>query len=465
MKIILKRAVPIVAFKAVMEIGEIKKDYDFYLSVLELEEEFNEITPALVNEHLLQRNPNDVIGNRIVKMMVLFRLLTALSSDDNLQITPKGEEFIQNLRKGHYNLIENDLKNTLVNNGVLLNINGNYSPNGNNPFSLIHDIEFNKVIRLEFKEVYDFLESQKYIIPQTFRFKMTDIGRVALESEKVPIAQSSSYTIYTTEDPVFDDNHIIAYEPIHLNERDWNNKESNVIKKPDWLDDLIGVLRGSPKIFQLAAQNLDEIYLYGIFGEIFPSSKKINVNISITLSNENKPELKIIREKFKPNPFEHKINLTISEAIKIIQKIIPFEITQVDDKYALLVSYKAIKSNKWKNNRTIDYPLKNIEFPSLGQFDEVIIENIGLLPKTEDDAVDWAKDLVSDKLTYYFSEDTYDNVTKEVSEKFSHRFPVQSRLPSFTDFVSEIASRKNTDPKIFWFANAPKCLTIRGDNP
>ena len=466
MKIILKRAVPIVAFKAVMEIGEIKKDYDFYLSVLELEEEFNEITPALVNEHLLQRNPNDVIGNRIVKMMVLFRLLTTLSSDVNLQITPKGEEFIQNLRRGDYNLIENDLKNILVNIGVLLkNINGNYQPNGNNPFSLIHDIEFNKVIRFEFKGISDFLENQNYIIPQTFHFKMTEIGRVALESEKVPIAQSSSYTIYTTEDPVFDDNHIIAYEPIHLNDREWNNKESNVIKKPDWLNDLIGVLRGSPKIFQLSAQNLDEIYLYGIFGEIFPSSKKITVNISLMLSKEKKPELKIIREKYKPNSFEHKINLTLDEAMEIIQKIIPFEITQVDDRYALLVPYKAIKSNNWTNKQTIDYLLKNIEFPSLGQFDDVIIENIGLLPKTEDDAVDWAKDLVLEKLTYYFSEETYDKVTKDVSEIFSHRFPVQRRLLSFTDFVRETASTKRINPKIFWFANAPKYLISLGDKP
>jgi hypothetical protein len=295
MKIVLKRAATVTALKAVMEIGEIKKDYDFYLSVLELEEEFKEITPALVNEHLLQRNPHDVIGNRIIKMMVLYRLISTTSGDDKLQLTPKVKVFIQNLRGEKYQSIEDDLRNLLIQDEVIAQDNrGQYRTLGNNRFSLIYDLETNGEIRSNFKNISNFLEHEHYIIPPILRFKMTNIGKEALDRGKVPIAQSSSYIIYTTEDPLFDDNHIIAYEPIHLKE--WSRFDEDLAKKPNWLNDLIRSLQESPKIVRLAAQNLDEIYLYGIEGEVFHSNKKSSVIASLTISETNRPELVISRE-------------------------------------------------------------------------------------------------------------------------------------------------------------------------
>jgi hypothetical protein len=461
MRILLKRAIPVTAYKAVMEIGEIKKDYDFYLSVLELQEEFNEITPELVNVHLLQRNPQDVIGHRIVQMMVQYRLITTTSGDGQIQLTKKGMQLVQNLREEKYQLMEIDLIDILIQDKIISrNSRGQYEPIGNNKYGLLFDIENKGEIRSKFRGISKFLEQEQYLIPPELHFKITEIGKEALDREKVPIAQSSSYIIFTTEDILLDDNHIIAYEPINLKE--WTRDE-NFIKKPSWLNNLIGTLANSPKILHLAAQDQDEIYLYGVEGEMLQSDKKINVNASLVIDESNKIELTISRDKKKPHAFENKIDLSFESAIMFLQKIIPYRISKIGERYALLVPYKDIKKNNWIDKNTIDYQLNNFDFLTFGEFEEIILESIDILPSTEDDAIDWAKDLIIGTLSYYFTEEDYEKKSIEISNKFSPRFSIYIHLPSFQAFSEEISRKKSIDPKTYWFLNTPRCLTFYGD--
>jgi len=94
----------------------------------------------------------------------------------------------------------------------------------------------------------------------------------------------------------------------------------------------------------------------------------------------------------------------------------------------------------------------------------VIVSDLPLLPRTLEDAGNWARDCLINGIITYTDETSYSQLCDREAARFSERFApeqVKSRLPTYQEMLTIMKERRETDPKRYWFVTAPALLTFR----
>lgn len=315
------------------------------------------------------------------------------------------------------------------------------------------------------------------------KYDLTESGRWAIENEQIMIPQKGMYLLYTTEDPLFPA-HILSYEeqPDRVSDefeatkerviRDSKNRtdsrETTKSRHPDWLGKIITSLKKDSKIFDLPAQNNQEIHLINIDGEVFESPKTKSIRVSLVVGEELSSNLlKVKSGNEGTNAVHLPFPLTVLDVLK---QIIPEERTNLkktDSGVQLRVSFGDTDTHERKFfARALTVSSPTIE--KFGTFDTTKIEHLPIFPRTKSDAIEWAHWLIVEKIQYFLTEDGYQDLVSEVLGHFSSEYDetdLKKKLPDFEKIKQELTDRREEFPIKYWYVTAPEFLTatIAGD--
>ncbi|MDG6251224.1 hypothetical protein, partial [Methanocalculus sp.] len=384
MEIKLERDISTESFEAIMEIASFDEKYKFILPFLKLEEEGG-ITVEQVNTKLLDKTPDNEFGRSLLERMEKFRLIERakqkpayyrVSDPDSFYLTEKGEVVVVQLQDKNFDKIDPPLRKDLLearviaeirksiwdtiqyslgtNSDLLLGHPWPYTPSGLSGTTLFLKLEQYGIVSNRIYGNYSPTNDED-------DYKLTDLGKKALQEGKVPIPEKGLYVLYTTEDPLFHEK-LVAYEPKtegkrrDFKEKAFNQKDAKKTDirgkgknmRPQRLDFMIKSLKNSPKIIELAAQNGEEIQLIGVEGEINPSRQKKKISIVLKISSGHTPQMEVFsnREgkdsKYVCTP---NLDLTLIEILKQLDREHADYIIDYDQKPSILVTFDEIKNN------------------------------------------------------------------------------------------------------------------------
>ncbi|MDD4127292.1 MAG: hypothetical protein PHV39_06345 [Methanomicrobium sp.] len=531
MEIKLERNISVKSYEAIMEIASFNKDYDFLLPVLKLEEEGG-ITAEQVNTKLLNKIPNNIMGKRLLDRIEQYKLIekgSSLIKKESVKIeqnnhseyltydrNDRGEKFVNLLKSKKfmdtYEDFDEELLNSLTQLGLL-----KFKPDEYDQYSRSYYSQSYKCKPLlisswpytpkneEENQLFSSLESMGFIErvsqnnhnAKSFEFEnlkdnnnnnytLTEIGRKALETGKIPIPEKGLFVLYTTEDPVFREK-LIACEPKSENKRqdfeeksrknaqNENKKNKNQkFENPEWLKQIIKSLQNSPKIVELDAQNREEIQLLNIEGEVNHSEQSKKISISLKFSSKQSPEMEVYTSTYDKRKKEETkiksvcqpaINISLLEILKKMVAEHASDIIEFENEPALLIKFSEIKNNPSEiNSGKKSLKIKSPVIEGFGTFNDVSIQNITLLPKTLEDAVLWSNSLISSSINYYIDRDSYNALCEKVILRFKERFDydeLMKGVSSFNELKNEIIEVKDKNPQKYWYFTAPELLTFK----
>ncbi len=500
MDVILKRSINVESYEALMDVGRFKDEYKFLLPVLALSEEGG-ITDDLVNTRLFGVNKHDPRGRRLLEVMEGYRLIERRGHNDLIidtqsqpagyRFTEKGMKVKEFLQSGQYDKFDEDLLEKLSALGIIQRAYYGYEW-GDPGYSL--DLLGNEIFQTndrnlpklaphlasELKKL-GILEPQQNRSTSSAYYELTETGRRALQKGQVPVPEKGVYVLTGTTDPLLIEPVIacrpkeggreIGQEFDRVVQSSRNKGKSQGIGKkqekntPVWLDEL---RRATPRVLTLAAQDHELIQIVGIDENINQVQPKDRISVNLRLSLRSTPEIAVIRtdgKKERKTVVETPFNLTLMDVMKCLFREKQYDFVECGSAPTLLVAYEEVKGNPSEINRmqrttTVHAP----EIQEFGRFDDVIVSDLPLLPRTLEDAGNWARDCLINGIITYTDETSYSQLCDREAARFSERFApeqVKSRLPTYQEMLTIVKERRETDPKRYWFVTAPALLTFR----
>lgn len=483
MKIILKRKIPVKSYETIMELAINSDEHRFYLRVLELAQESGFINQKMVNEKLLFRNADNVMGKRVLELLDKLGFIEG-KFHFNYNLSSIG----QLLRARYYNKNKSstdyELLEILQDAGyvkITESNNGNYSFERTEEGDSFFDNEFPKQSisekeervfeLLKMKGILEINESKKATHSINLRYMLTSIGNHTVSIGIVRIPEEGFFVINTTEDPLISEK-IIGYsrsisnssnefQKYSRNNND-KNKQENKIATPKLIKNLQDELRKSPKIIKLIAQNYEEIQINKIGDEVSSIKPRLNVFISLKISMYGNVEMTLKsknKEFIVKNDLDLKFDYVLEKLLDEKFKDIEF----ISREPMLLVAYDELKSSE-KNSFIRSILIKKPEIEDYGIFDDVYLSNLKIAPKTVEDAKLWTNWIIEDQIKYYVDESEYTKIRSECANKFQDNFQpdeIISMLPCFEDFVHTLSNQRENSPHKYWFVTAPQFLTTK----
>lgn len=496
--ITLRRSINVESYEALMDVGRFKDEYKFLLPVLALSEEGG-ITEGLVNTRLFDVNADDPRGSRLLEAMVRYRLIEKRAVENEYtftyseyRLTDKGKRIGELFRNGQYDQVDGELLEELSVLGILeCTQYGSFW--GKKQYSLgligmqIFRSQGEDLPRIP-NNVASWLEKLGILESQQNRnthagageYELTETGRRALLEGQVLVPERGVFVLTGTTDSLFAEP-VIACRPKEggketrqefdriakssrnrgKNPGKSQNQERNT---PAWLDEL---RRATPKVLTLAAQNREPIQITGIGENVNQVQPKDKVSVNLRLSLRSTPEIAVIRtdgKKERKTVVETAFNLTLMDVMKCLFREKQYDFVECGNALALLVGYEEVKGNPSEINRmqrttTVHAP----EIQGFGRFDDVIVSDLPLLPRTLEDAGNWVRDCLINGITTYTDETSYGQLCDREAVRFSERFApdqVKSRLPTYQEMKTIVKERRESDPKRYWFVTAPALLTF-----
>jgi DNA-binding PadR family transcriptional regulator len=498
--VILKRRINIESYEALMDVGRFKDEYKFLLPVLALSEEGG-ITEELVNTRLFDVNADDPRGSRLLEVMVKYRLIEKravvhehIFTYSQYRLTERGERIRELFHNGQYDQVDEELREKFSELQILnrrrlygFEMGATYTytlgPLGMQIFSS------SEMLPESLRDVASELVTLGILEPQQnqnetsdkVHYELTETGRRALLEGQVPVPERGAFVLTGTTDPLFVEP-VIACWPKEGGreigqEFDWiakssRNKDKSQGKSqkqekntPAWLDEL---RRTAPRVLTLAAQDGKPIQIIGIGENINQVKPKDSISVHLRLSLRSPPDIAVIRtdgKKGNKTVVETAFNLTLMDVMKCLFREKQYDFVECGNAPTLLVAYDEVKGNPSEINRmqrttTVHAP----EIQEFGRFDDVIVSDLPLLPRTLEDAGNWARDCLINGIITYTDETSYSQLCDREAARFSERFApeqVKSRLPTYQEMLTIVKERRETDPKRYWFVTAPALLTFR----
>jgi len=502
MDVILKRSINIESYEALMDVGRFKDEYKFLLPVLALSEEGG-ITDDLVNTRLFGVSEDDPRGRRLLETMVGYRLiekkgLKGVSTNehsDNIgyRFTERGQLIRERLQQSQYSGLHEELLQELSRLQILqrttrgffeLRIEYSLDHLGKEIFLSIGEnlpeLPQDAASELVGLGILEPLRNQGRGSATSY-YELTETGRRALQEGQVPVPEMGVYVLTGTTDPLFVEP-VIACRPkeggreigqefdrIAKSSRNKDKSQGKSQKQekntPAWLDEL---RRTTPRVLTLAAQDGKPIQIIGIGENINQVKPKDSISVHLRLSLRSPPDIAVIRtdgKKGNKTVVETAFNLTLMDVMKCLFREKQYDFVECGNAPTLLVAYDEVKGNPSEINRmqrttTVHAP----EIQEFGRFDDVIVSDLPLLPRTLEDAGNWARDCLINGIITYTDETSYSQLCDREAARFSERFApeqVKSRLPTYQEMLTIVKERRETDPKRYWFVTAPALLTFR----
>ncbi len=502
MDVILKRSINIESYEALMDVGRFKDEYKFLLPVLALSEEGG-ITDDLVNTRLFGVSEDDPRGRRLLETMVGYRLiekkgLKGVSTNehsDNIgyRFTERGQLIRERLQQGQYSGLHEELLEELSRLQILqrttrgfLELIVEYSLDhlgkeiflsiGENLPELPQDV----VSGLVGLGILEHLRNQGRGSATSY-YELTETGRRALQEGQVPVPEMGVYVLTGTTDPLFVEP-VIACRPKEggrergqefdrIAQSSWNKGKSQGMGKkqeknaPVWLDEL---RRATPRVLTLAAQDRELIQIIGIDENINQVQPEDRISVNLRLSLRSTPEIAVIRtdgKKERKAVVETPFDLTLMDVMKCLFREKQYDFVECGNAPTLLVAYEEVKDNPSEiNSMRRTTTVRAPEIQGFGRFDDVKVSDLPLLPRTLEDAGNWARDCLINGIITYIDETSYSPLCDRETARFSERFApeqVKFRLPAYQEMLTIVKERRETDPKRYWFVTAPALLTFR----
>lgn len=485
MEIILKRKIPVKSYETIMELAINSDEHRFYLRVLELAQESGFIDQKMVNEKLLFRNADNVMGKRVLEL--LDRLGFIEGSQFNYNLSSNGQAFRQ---KNYHNRRDKSSKDyellKILQDTGYINItgssNGNYSFEGTQEGNLFFDTELprqptsekkERVFKsLEMKGILEINDTKKATHSINLRYMLTNVGKNAVNIGIVKIPEEGYFVINTTEDPLISEI-IIGYNRstgtsskdfIHYsnNHNNYKNKHESKTDNPKWMKNLQDELRKKPKIIKLIAQNYEEIQINKIGDEVSFIKSRLNVFISLKIPMHGNVVMTL---KSGKNEFivKHDLGIKFDHVLKELLDEKLKDVEFISDEPTLFVAYDELKSSE-KNSFIRSILIEKPEIEGYGVFDNVYLSNLKIAPKTVEDAKLWTNWIIEDQIKYYVDESEYTKIRSECANKFQDNFQpdeIISMLPCFEDFVHTLSNQRENSPHKYWFVTAPQFLTTK----
>jgi predicted transcriptional regulator len=469
-----------------MKLGLTSNEHQFYIRVLEIAQETGSLTQKMINEKLLFRNADHVMGKRILEILEKLDLIQG-KERFSYDISNKGR--IARSTYYHVNRSSEDIHLLkLLENTGLLKINGNKGSKYYFEKTKEGDDFFNskwpRVAKsdeeesiLETFSLYDLfvkIGAKKVRQSPTVIYKLTDTGKYILDSGIVRIPEEGYFIIHTTEDPLVPER-IIGYDRPKSNSSrefqevrgkgiDEKGKHESKIASPKWVTDLQKELQQKPKNIKLVAQNYEDIQIYEIGDELSISKAKLNPSITLNVPLYGNLELILNIPKSQNKDFivQHTLNLGYHEILADILKGSNSDIMFLSDEPTFLATYSDLKPiEKITFRKKIE--IKKPAISGYGEFDDVYL-NMLITPKIVEDAVLWINWLVEEQVDHYVDEKEYLKIINKCVDSFKERFEPEmiiQMLSTFEDFMHNIADHRHENPRKYWYVTTPQILTIR----
>ncbi|NLA99504.1 MAG: hypothetical protein GX837_00805 [Methanomicrobiales archaeon] len=497
--ITLKRSTNVESYEALMDVGRFKDEYKFLLPVLALSKEGG-ITKELVNTRLFKVNAEDPRGSRLLEVMVKYRLIGKravvhehIFTYPQYRLTERGERIRELFHNDQYDQVDEELRERLSELQILnrrrfygFGMGATYTytlgPLGMQIFSssemlpeLLRDVA-SELVTLGILEP----QQNQNETSDKVHYELTETGRRALLEGQVPVPERGVFVLTGTTDPLFAEP-IIACRPkeggknrrqefdrITKSSRNGGknlgksqNQERNT---PAWLDDL---RRATPRVITLAAQDREIIQITDIDENVNPIQPEGRVSVNLRCSLRSTPEMAVIKtdgKKERKTVAETTFNLTLMDLMKCLFREKQYDFVECGSAPALLVSYEEVKDNPSEiNSMRRTTTVRTPEIQGFGRFEDVTVSDLPLLPRTLEDAGNWARDRLINGITAYTDEISYNQLCDREAARFSERFDpeqVKSRLPTYQEMRVIVKERREADPDKYWFVTAPALLTF-----
>ena len=493
-EITLKRNINVESYEALMDVWRSKDEYKFLLPVLALSEEGG-ITDELVNTRLFGVSEDDPRGRRLLEVMEGYRLIEKASSrgvltnehSDHMgyRFTERGQLIREHLQQGQYGGLYEELLQDLSRLQILqrttrgfLDLKVEYSLNhlGKEIFmsagGTLPELPLGVVSELE---TLGIIEPQQNQSMSSAYYELTETGRQALQEGEVRVPERGVFTLTGTTDPLFVEP-VIACQPKEGGKdarqefdriakssrsggKNQGKSQDQKLNTPVWFDEL---RRTIPKDLTLAA-----IQVIDIGEEINPVHTRGRISVNLRCSLKSAPRMTVIKtngNKGRESAVETTFNLTLMDIMRCLFREKQYDFVECGSAPALLVSYEEVKDNPSEiNSMRRTTTVRTPEIQGFGRFEDVTVSDLPLLPRTLEDAGNWARDRLINGITAYTDEISYNQLCDREAARFSERFDpeqVKSRLPTYQEMRVIVKERREADPDKYWFVTAPALLTF-----
>ncbi|MHA1357682.1 MAG: hypothetical protein ACTSRC_06200 [Candidatus Helarchaeota archaeon] len=291
---------------------------------------------------------------------------------------------------------------------------------------------------------------------------LTNLGQSSIESGEIFIPERELFILSCTNDPLLPQV-ILDLEPqppqkLHQEINSERRKENNESKKkydegeiellPQWILNLEG------KVIDLVCTSKNKVKIKSIAekGQKIIVHQVEELKCELSIQDDGSITLSIFgrfNEKLQPPPLEFR------EVWKTLLGPIANDWDESVSSPKLRVRFGELTDQE-RNTFLKDIAFGNPSIPNYGNFEQTVIKDVPIGPKTQEDANEWANWLLINNLTSYQFEKGYQRVVEEISQKFSKfKVSLPSRMELSNLLREKLLTTAERMPNHYWFVQAP----------
>jgi len=284
---------------------------------------------------------------------------------------------------------------------------------------------------------------------------LTEMGKTALEKEKIFIPERGTWEIWVTDDPLWA-SALIQIKPFNEppafketgrdKKTELEERGKNMQNLPKWL---VEKLQGQI-ITPLADRKADYR-----FDELAKKGEKVvtpDANITATLTIPQFCETSDLRFTGKlvdkQYHYQEQHTMTFELAWHQILEQQSWLTRWRTQQEVLDVSYQDL-SEQERAHFLKNYPIQTPYLTDLDKFDDTIIDNVPIAPATQPDANHWAHWLLERDTNRYALKGDFETMQNQVTKYFPD---YEITFPDQSEFAQQL---RQTNPRAYWYLQAP----------
>jgi hypothetical protein len=294
-----------------------------------------------------------------------------------------------------------------------------------------------------------------YIKPTRGGYKLTESAEAMVEARQIMMPHRGTYRIFESEDQVFK-NTLIGYEnpEINRNEERKNHREQRRDKKSYEKSDTqtlsIEKINSWKRRIELPINDDETIEIIDVEEKII--EEKNNNEILIKIEYKSDTAISKIRWEEKEKTFMN--NFDVKQE-KILETIAETNGLEYDNEYGR-IRIGIDHLNKITKQFEMDFPTCNIKLGQYGTYKVSKAENIPIMPKDMETALQWIDRAVKKEIEnkYTTKLDYQDIANSKVAEILQYSEFLEEEMTqtkNYEEFVNEIKETKNAEKgRIYW---------------
>jgi hypothetical protein len=292
--------------------------------------------------------------------------------------------------------------------------------------------------------------------------EITDAGREALKTASVFVPERGRYLVWFTDDPLVPQQ-LMDLEPVEetkLHDEVLTKQDRSSKEKPQNLPDELHSLEG--KTFDLFGNGHGQVAIKKIEQRVVyrsPNDKDM-VRLDLRLSSSFLPMVSL-DGKFKRTLSQPRIEF--SKAWIDLLGPLSAQWDASSNPSVLRLGYDGLSEGDLGSFAT-NLRLREPRITGLGSFDDAIVQDVPIAPRTQSDASRWAKWLLLRSIDTYIAQSHYPELVKKALAKFPD-YPTL-KLPSQSQYANELREQKKNAPQSaqYWYLQAPLDLDETGES-